>query len=150
MRPEKDATLAEIIGKNLKALREKRFPKRGGQGLFAKSLGVSQQTVNAWERGRTVPSDTMQAQIAAFFAISVGELRGDFDIPIVYLKNHVYATSPQSGIIEVLDLIAHFHEILAEASHSLARGESDPLETLHMIRRDFIGRLALFKLPPDQ
>lgn len=62
-----------ILALNLKKLRQ---DKRLSQKDFAKIFHVSQQTVGAWETGRSIPgSDTLTA-LADYYKVSTDQLLG--------------------------------------------------------------------------
>lgn len=63
----------KILADNLKTLR---MNKKLSQSQFAKIFHVSQQTVGAWETGRSIPgSDTLSA-LADYFNVSTDDLLG--------------------------------------------------------------------------
>lgn len=77
MSPKKDESLLNSISCNIRNLRTKAYPYRGGQTKCAKDFGVGITTWSGWESGRSIPSDAYQRELASFFSIAVGELRGE-------------------------------------------------------------------------
>lgn len=79
MAKRKLATLSETIRSNIKKMRAKKFPEYGSQVKCATAFGISPQMWSNWETGRNTPDDAYQARLAAFFGVSVAELRGETD-----------------------------------------------------------------------
>ncbi len=77
MSPKKDASLLITVSSNIRNLRKKRYSQHGGQTKCAQDFGVGVTTWNGWESGRSIPSDAYQRELALFFGISIGELRGE-------------------------------------------------------------------------
>ena len=51
------------------------------QAKLAEILGVSQQAVGLWERGKNMPSHDLIRQIALYFNVSTDYLLDNTDIP---------------------------------------------------------------------
>ena len=60
---------------------------------LAEKLNVAQNTVSAWELGKSEPDIGMLKKIAKFFKVSVGDIVGEEDE-----KNKLNLDSPDSGI----------------------------------------------------
>lgn len=58
---------------NIKKLREKRFPGRGGQTLAAKAFGVSQSAWSRFEKSNSLYNNTLR-RLAKFFKVNVEDL----------------------------------------------------------------------------
>lgn len=69
--------LREIIGRNIRDCRKKKFPGRGGAKQCALAFGVSPQQWSPWERGGRTPDESRLEQIAGFFGVTVEFLRRD-------------------------------------------------------------------------
>lgn len=69
--------LREIIARNIRDCRLKKFPGRGGGKKCAETFGVSPQQWSPWERGMRTPDELRLAQIAEFFGVTVEFLRRD-------------------------------------------------------------------------
>ncbi|MCC8180570.1 MAG: helix-turn-helix transcriptional regulator, partial [Planctomycetes bacterium] len=69
--------LRETIARNIRACRVKKFPGRGGGKRCALAFGVSPQQWSPWERGMRTPDELRLSEIAAFFGVTVEELRRD-------------------------------------------------------------------------
>ena len=91
--------IAIFIRKN----REKRFPGRGGASSAAKKFGIDQPSWWRWEAGKATPDEVNQRKLAAFFGVSLAELRGDKSPPaetgdsdrammLAYLEAHASAS----------------------------------------------------------
>ena len=70
-------TLREITAKNIRSLREKRFPGHGGVTECAKVFGVTPQVWSPWETGTRMPSEENLAKLAIFFHVTVEYLRSE-------------------------------------------------------------------------
>lgn len=53
-----------------------RWEKGLSQAKLAKELGVSQSSINYWEKGQRAPSAEAVQKIAAYFNVSMSELMG--------------------------------------------------------------------------
>lgn len=62
-----------MIGQRIRDLRKQ---KRMSQTELAKSAGVSQTTVNAWETGKAEPSSSAVARLADIFNVTTDYLLG--------------------------------------------------------------------------
>ena len=88
----------KVLADNLKTLR---LGKKLSQSQFAKVFHVSQQTVGAWETGRSIPgSDTLNA-LADYFQVSTDDLLGrgktnitDTDLKDMLDNAHSYDGKP--------------------------------------------------------
>ncbi len=75
------------IARNIRELRLKKFPGRGGGKKCAEAFGlhvkqnVSPQQWSPWERGMRTPGETRMMQIADFFNVTVAFLREDHTNP---------------------------------------------------------------------
>lgn len=69
--------LREIIARNIRNCRSKKFPGRGGAKKCAETFGVSPQQWSPWERGMRTPDEMRLEQLADFFGVSVEYLRRD-------------------------------------------------------------------------
>lgn len=69
--------LREIIARNIRDCRIKKFPGRGGGKKCAETFGVSPQQWSPWERGMRTPDELRLSQIAEFFGVTVEFLRRD-------------------------------------------------------------------------
>ncbi len=69
--------LREIIARNIRDCRVKKFPGRGGGKKCAETFGVSPQQWSPWERGMRTPDELRLSQIADFFGVTVEFLRRD-------------------------------------------------------------------------
>lgn len=69
--------LREIIARNIRECRIKKFPGRGGGKKCAETFGVSPQQWSPWERGMRTPDELRLSQIAEFFGVTVEFLRRD-------------------------------------------------------------------------
>jgi hypothetical protein len=67
---EKRDAMLKILSDNLTALREKRFPGRGGSKRCAEELGMKQQQWSPWENGVRVPNEISLERIASFFGVT--------------------------------------------------------------------------------
>ncbi len=65
------------IGYQIKKFRLNRFPDRGGLAKCATQFGVHHQQWRDWESGKRTPGTEYQIKLAAFFGITLGELRGE-------------------------------------------------------------------------
>ncbi|MDO4902506.1 MAG: helix-turn-helix transcriptional regulator [bacterium] len=63
-----------MFSQNLRKLRES---KNLSQEQFADKIGVSRQSVSAWESGKSSPEIEKASQIAKFFSISIDQLVGE-------------------------------------------------------------------------
>lgn len=59
------------IAANIRELRMKKFPGRGGAKKCALAYGVSPQQWSPWERGTRTPGEMHLNQLAAFFEVDV-------------------------------------------------------------------------------
>ncbi len=73
--------LREIIARNIRDCRLKKFPGRGGGKKCAEAFGVSPQQWSPWERGMRTPDELRLSQIANFFDVTVEYLRRDNSSP---------------------------------------------------------------------
>lgn len=62
------------FARNLRALKDKAFPHRGGGKQIAAMLGVSPQLLSNWINGSRVPSALHLAKLAKIFNVSLQEL----------------------------------------------------------------------------
>ncbi len=69
--------LREIIARNIKECRLKKFPGRGGGKRCAEAFGVSPQQWSPWERGMRTPDEVRLSQLAEFFGVTVEWMRRD-------------------------------------------------------------------------
>lgn len=69
--------LREMIAANIRACRMKQYPGRGGGKKCAEAFGVSPQQWSPWERGMRTPDEQRLKDLAEFFGVTVGFLRGD-------------------------------------------------------------------------
>jgi transcriptional regulator with XRE-family HTH domain len=69
--------LREVIARNIRDCRLKKFPGRGGGKKCAETFGVSPQQWSPWERGMRTPDELRLSQIAEFFGVTVEFLRRD-------------------------------------------------------------------------
>ena len=69
--------LREIIARNIKECRLKKFPGRGGGKKCAETFGVSPQQWSPWERGTRTPDEVRLSQLAEFFGVTVEWMRRD-------------------------------------------------------------------------
>lgn len=91
----------KILADNLKTLRMK---KKLSQSQFAEIFHVSQQTVGAWETGRSIPgSDTLNS-LADYFQVSTDNLLGrkqtnvtDSDLEDMLDNAHSYDGKPMDS-----------------------------------------------------
>ena len=83
MTRRRDPKIARKVAILLRKLREKKFPGRGGKSAAANEFGVSTGCWSMWESGKTVPDDVNQRKLAAFFGVTLAELRGDHSPPPV-------------------------------------------------------------------
>lgn len=65
------------IGKNIRKLREDRFPGRGGLSEFSSQIGIPAGVIGHYESGRRQPSEARMKQFADFFGVTVSHLRGE-------------------------------------------------------------------------
>jgi transcriptional regulator with XRE-family HTH domain len=78
MTRRRDAKTAENLAVSIRNLRMSKFPNHGGQKAICEKIGGISPTVwSRWEKGKSIPDDVNQRKIAAFFGISLAELRGD-------------------------------------------------------------------------
>lgn len=75
--------LREIIARNIRECRMKKFPGRGGGKKCAENFGVSPQQWSPWERGMRTPDELRLSQIAKFFGVTVEYMRRDNSVPKV-------------------------------------------------------------------
>lgn len=73
------AGLKEVIARNIRSCRMRKFPGRGGGKKCAEAFGVSPQQWSPWETGKRTPDELRLGQIAEFFGVSVEYLRCDYD-----------------------------------------------------------------------
>lgn len=142
MTRKRDATLASAIRSAIKKNRQKKFPGYGGQKKCAENFGADRAKWSKWENGLSVPSDTEQRRLAAFFGISMAELRGES--PALVGAGAVKA-SEESRLL-VIELLRIQEEVAVLSRGLLAAEFSDvdaleaalqgPLQRL----RDAIGR----------
>lgn len=64
-----------IIAANIKELKEKKFPGRGGSKKCADALGVTPQQWSPWELGTRGPDEETLKSIAELFGVTVDDLR---------------------------------------------------------------------------
>ena len=69
--------LREIIARNIRNCRLKKFPGRGGGRKCAEAFGVSPQQWSPWERGMRTPDEVRLSQLAEFFGVTVEWMRRD-------------------------------------------------------------------------
>lgn len=75
--------LRGVIGTNIRSLRMKKYPERGGSKKCAEAFSlhigknVSPQQWSPWERGMRIPDEKRMEEIAEFFGVSVAFLRED-------------------------------------------------------------------------
>ncbi len=69
--------LREIIARNIRECRLKKFPGRGGGKRCAEAFGVSPQQWSPWERGMRTPDEMRLSQLADFFGVTVEWMRRD-------------------------------------------------------------------------
>lgn len=69
--------LRDIIAKNLRDCRMKKYPGRGGAKKCAEMFGVSPQQWSPWERGLRTPDELRLTQLADFFDVTTEYLRRD-------------------------------------------------------------------------
>ncbi len=98
--------LREVIARNIRDCRVKKFPGRGGGKKCAETFGVSPQQWSPWERGMRTPDELRLSQIAEFFGVTVEFLRRDnsvkkpdsaLDLPMSYasfFSDNAYQTIP--------------------------------------------------------
>jgi hypothetical protein len=79
---KKDITLLKVMSKNILSLRKKKFPGHGGQGKCIAAFGANRVKWSRWEHGTATPGDADQRKLAAFFSITLSELRGEA-LPVV-------------------------------------------------------------------
>jgi transcriptional regulator with XRE-family HTH domain len=61
--------LRAIIAANIREMRMKKFPGRGGAKKCALSYGVSPQQWSPWERGTRTPGEAHMHRLSAFFQV---------------------------------------------------------------------------------
>ena len=97
--------LREIIARNIRDCRLKKFPGRGGGKKCAETFGASPQQWSPWERGMRTPDELRLSQIAEFFGVTVEFLRRDnsvkkpdlvVDMPMSY--SSFFSDSPYQGV----------------------------------------------------
>jgi transcriptional regulator with XRE-family HTH domain len=65
----------EIIAYNISEQRKLRYPGHGGGKKCAAAFGIPPQQWSPWEAGSRTPDDNRLNQIAAFFGVTVPDLR---------------------------------------------------------------------------
>ena len=65
----------EIIAYNISEQRKLRYPGHGGGKKCAAAFGIPPQQWSPWESGSRTPDDNRLNQIAAFFEVTVADLR---------------------------------------------------------------------------
>ncbi|MDR1612899.1 MAG: helix-turn-helix domain-containing protein [Planctomycetota bacterium] len=65
----------EIIAYNISEQRKMRYPGHGGGKKCAAAFGIPPQQWSPWESGGRTPDDNRLNQIAAFFGVTVADLR---------------------------------------------------------------------------
>lgn len=123
MSPIKDVTLCRIISNKVRQLREIKYPEHGGQKKCAEQFGVGLTTWNGWEAGRNIPSDKNQRKIAAFFKISVSELRGETTTPFRNEKTSTQSVEAGKLDDDTQTLLSFAHN-LSLVLNTLIVGES--------------------------
>ena len=83
-------------------LRELRVRERLSQDGLGEKLGVSQQTVQRWEAGRTKPNDDQIRLIAERFRVTTDYLLGLVDVPNIY-RHPVSLPDGREGVL--LDMV---------------------------------------------
>lgn len=63
-----------IIARNIRELKEKKFPGRGGSKKCADALGVTPQQWSPWEIGTRGPDEKTLKAIAKLFGVTVDDL----------------------------------------------------------------------------
>lgn len=96
--------LRKAIARNIRECRNKRYPGRGGVKQCALDFGVKPQQWSPWECGRRTPDEMRLVKIAAFFGVTVEDLR----------RNHsdsppLGASTPPTDHLEAIR--EYFHSI---------------------------------------
>ena len=69
--------LREIISRNIRECRMKKYPGRGGSKKCAEEFNVSPQQWSPWENGKRTPDEIRLEQLARFFDKTVEYMRRD-------------------------------------------------------------------------
>ena len=82
------------------------------QAKLAEILGVSQQAVGLWERGKNMPSHDLIRQIALYFNVSTDYLLDNTDIPSEIISSPAPSTASASPITpQDRELLRKYHEL---------------------------------------
>lgn len=90
--------LRQIIARNIRNCRLKKYPGRGGGKRCAEAFGVSPQQWSPWERGMRTPDELRLSQIARFFGVTVEDLRRDTSQPRSQPTPPPSTTSPKDEV----------------------------------------------------
>lgn len=82
-----------------KKLHNLRIQKGLSQKALATALGVSQASVNYWEKGQRIPSMDMIAKISRYFGISADEL---IEIDTEYVEKKIEYMQKQSVVEQLV------------------------------------------------
>ena len=127
--------LKQIIGKNLRAYRMRRFPGYGGSKKCAEALGVSQQQWSTWESGRRMPDEVRLIEIAAFFSVSVEDLRRESLAKTGINCRFCQSVRRQGEFSELLNCSVQLFELLLLLQRAAAEGEQEPEEVSRVFRQ---------------
>lgn len=82
------------------------------QAKLAEILGVSQQAVGLWERGKNMPSHDLIRQIALYFNVSTDYLLDNTDIPSEIISSPAPSTASAPPITpQDRELLRKYHEL---------------------------------------
>jgi len=81
------------------------------QAKLAEILGVSQQAVGLWERGKNMPSHDLIRQIALYFNVSTDYLLDNTDIPSEIISSPAPSTATPPVTPQDRELLRKYHEL---------------------------------------
>lgn len=99
-----------MFAERLKRLREKKG--NVSQASLADFLGISQQAVGLWERGKTTPDFDTLIKLSAYFCVTIDYMLGNNNVNNALSKNEwflisCYRDSTQQGKEMLLDYAEH-------------------------------------------
>ena len=94
------------------------------QAKLAEILGVSQQAVGLWERGKNMPSHDLIRQIALYFNVSTDYLLDNTDIPSEIIS------SPAPSTVSATPITPQDRELLRKYHELDQRGRQAVLDTI--------------------
>ena len=108
-----------IIARNIRELKERKFPGRGGSKKCADALGVTPQQWSPWEIGARGPDEKTLKAIAKLFGVTVDDLLRESEPEPQAVAATAAPTSPaapfpdadqavgSAELIEIMNLLLH-------------------------------------------